>query len=77
MCWHYFYIFSKLIYSYSVPLAKLKQNIEAVKRRHGFDTIKENYDAELEKEPHSDTSDSPVSSCSQEFIDENEEVCIQ
>jgi len=32
----------------SEPLSQLKANIDAVKRRTGFDVIKENYDGETE-----------------------------
>ena len=58
------------------PLAKLKQNIDAVKRRHGFDTIRENYDAELDKPNSEMSSDSrgSISSGSQDVIDADEEV---
>jgi hypothetical protein len=61
----------------SEPLAQLKANIDAVKRRGHFGVIKENYDGETESQSFSDESrGGSVSSGSQscEIIDEKEEV---
>ena len=57
------------------PLSTLKANIDAVKRRSGFDAIKENYNGELDK-LSSETSDSrcSLSSGSQQDGSEPDEV---
>ena len=63
----------------SEPLTQLKANIDAVKRRNGFDVIKENYDGETESNSFSDESNSRGSSESSgsqslDIIDEKEQV---
>ena len=57
------------------PLSTLKANIDAVKRRSGFDAIKENYNGELDK-LSSETSDSrcSLSSDSQQDVSDADEV---
>merc|ERR1712048_1164111 len=59
----------------SGPLSNLKANIDAVKRRSGFDAIKENYNGELDK-LSSETSDSrcSLSSDSQQDVSDADEI---
>ena len=60
----------------SEPLTELKANIDAVKRRTGFDVIKENYQGETESQSFSDESRGRSdSSGSPSFDDKEEEVC--